>query len=129
MQSFFRFFIILFSFALFTGNILPVYASSDQLYVFYPTDIRPNSLQRKINDIYPTINTVAFGRVVDFYRQIEQLPPNAILSLKPVVSNKNNKQKTAFSKHIKGSLNGYYKEEYFLVSLEKPVDLTQLSQL
>ena len=56
-----------------------------RLYIFYPTDIRPKSLQEKINQSCTNINTVAFGRVVDFYRQVNQVPPNAIISLRPVV--------------------------------------------
>ncbi|MCU7835714.1 MAG: hypothetical protein KZQ83_10755 [gamma proteobacterium symbiont of Taylorina sp.] len=99
-------------------------ASANKLYVFYPTDVRPKSLQGKINTLCPEINTVAFGRVVDFYRQIDRMPPNAILSLKPVVTRKQTHQGG-----LKGTLNGQYKEEYVLVSLDKPVDLKNIAQL
>jgi len=99
-------------------------ASANKLYVFYPTDVRPKSLQTKINTLCPDINTVAFGRVVDFYRQIERLPPNAILSLNPVVT-----RKLPHQNSIKGSRKGQFEEEYLLVSLDKPVDVEKIEQL
>jgi len=98
--------------------------SAANLYVFYPSDIRPKALQDKINQRCPNVNTVAFGRVVDFYRQIEHVPPNAIVSLKPVV----HRQKS-YTESLKGNKNGRYVEEYLLVSINKPVDLKQIENL
>ena len=99
-------------------------AYATDIYVFYPTDIRPKSLQGKINHLCPDIKTIAFGRVVDFYRQIEQLPPQAIISLSPVIV-RNDK----YNADLKGSRQGQYEEDYVLISLDQPVDLTQIAQL
>lgn len=96
------------------------------LYVFYPTDIRPKSLQEKFNSICPEVKTVAFGRVVDFYRQIDSLPPNAVLSLKPVVTRGN---KASMTSVLQGTREGQNSEEYVLVAIDKTVDLAQLGQL
>ncbi len=103
-------------------------ANAIDLYVFYPTDIRPKSLQKKINSNCPNINTVAFGRIVDFYREIDKLPPKAILSLKPVVSH-DKVTKIPYTSHLNGSKQGQYNEEYILVSIDKPVNLKHLEQL
>jgi hypothetical protein len=106
-----------------------VVAYAADLYVFYPTDVRPKSLQEKINRICPDVNTVAFGRVVDFYRQIDKLPPNAILSLKPVVTRDKEQRKQAQESHLNGTRAGQNSEEYVLVSIAKGVDMAQLAQL
>jgi hypothetical protein len=89
----------------------------------------PKSLQIKIQALCPEIKTVAFGRITDFYRQIDQLPPNAILSLEPVVSRKELTQKKPYKSQLTGHYMTQYEEEYFLVSLNEKVDLTQLSSL
>ncbi|MCW8929966.1 MAG: hypothetical protein OQL19_07000 [Gammaproteobacteria bacterium] len=118
-----RYFLITFFLCTLWVVSLPI-VSAANLYVFYPTDIRPKSLQGKINALCPDINTVAFGRVVDFYRQIDQLPPNAILSLNPVVTRKQENNTS-----IKGSKDGLYEEEYLLISLDKPIDLADISKI
>ncbi len=122
MMSVIRYIIIsLFSLTVLMGALS---ASAANLYVFYPTDVRPKSLQGKINAICPEIKTVAFGRVFDFYRQIDHIPPNAILSLNPVVTRKQPKET-----NLKGGKNGQYEEEYLLVSLDKAVNIEELSKL
>jgi hypothetical protein len=120
------FFIHLLCTTAFIGSAGLNYAFSADLYVFYPTDIRPKSLQTKINKLCPDINAVAFGRIVDFYRQIDKVPPHAVLSLKPVVTRKVLTKKQDYKSQIKGSHSGQYEEAYFLVSLNKPVNLKQL---
>lgn len=105
-------------------GVSPVKCLATNLYIFYPTDIRPKSLQNQINQSCSKVNAVAFGRVVDFYRQINHVKPNAIISLKPVVRRQHN-----FSEELRGSKNGQYEEEYLLVTLNKPVDMSRLSEL
>jgi len=110
------FFILLFA--------LPIAEANNSLYVFYPTDIRPNKMEKHIGQHCPEIKSTVFGKIKDFEEQTERVPPDAILSYAPVI--KKNQQ---YSSVVHGLKQGRSDENYVLVSIKKPVDINNLSSL
>jgi len=98
--------------------------ASNRLYVFYPTDIRPNKMEKHISEHCPEITTTVFGKIKDFKEQILRFPPDAILSYAPVI--KNNQQYSSF---VKGFKHGLSNENYVLVSMNDPVNTSQLASI
>jgi hypothetical protein len=100
---------------------LQVVLANNSLYVFYPTDIRPNKMAKYITEYCPEINTTVFGRIKDFKEQIHRSPPDAILSYAPVIE-----KNLQYSSFVQGVKQGQSNEDYVLVSIKKPVALDQL---
>ena len=99
-------------------------AADNLLYIFYPTDIRPKKMEKHITRHCPEINIIVFGKIKDFEEQTQRVPPDAILSLPPVI-----KKSPNFSSHIEGLKDGQRKESYVLVSMNKAVDLSELGSI
>jgi hypothetical protein len=99
-------------------------AANNLLYVFYPTDIRPKKMEKHITRHCPEVNITVFGKIKDFEEQIQRVPPDAILSLPPVI-----KKNPNFSSHIEGLKEGQRQESYILVSMNKAVDLNDLGSI
>lgn len=55
-------------------------AHGQDLYVFYPTTIRPLVLQKKLSALCPELKVLVFGRYSDFAAKTAQDKPAAILS-------------------------------------------------
>ncbi|WP_196137151.1 hypothetical protein [Aliikangiella sp. G2MR2-5] len=96
---------------------------SQSLYVFVPTETRANVMQEKINSFCPGVEVTAFGRAKDFHKQIEQAPPNAILSLLPVLE-----RTSDYITALKGLKNGLETENYVLVSVDSPLKMSEIGQ-
>jgi len=99
---------------------LPLAAES--LYVFVPTEVRANVMQDKIGSFCSGVDVTVFGRAKDFHKQVKANPPNAILSLMPVVNHS-----ASFNSALNGSKNGSETEEYVLVSVDKGLDLAAIA--
>ena len=98
--------------------------ANNSLYVFYPTDIRPKKMEHHINQHCPEIDITVFGKIKDFEEQTQRFSPDAILSYSPVI-----KKNLNYSSLIQGFKQGKTEESYVLVSLEKAIDIKQLSLL
>ncbi len=99
---------------------LPLAAES--LYVFVPTEVRANVMQDKIGSFCSGIEVTVFGRAKDFHTQVETTPPNAILSLKPVID-----ASPTYKISTKGSKAGSETEDYVLVSVDKALTVAEVS--
>jgi len=99
---------------------LPLAAES--LYVFVPTEVRANVMQDKISSFCSGVDVTVFGRAKDFHKQVKASPPNAILSLMPVVNHS-----VAYKPALNGSKNGAEAEEYVLVSVDKGLDISAIA--
>lgn len=81
-------------------------------------------MEKHISRHCPEIDTTVFAKIKDFEELIQRIPPDAILSYAPVVNNK-----IQYSSLIQGYKQGQPDENYVLVSLDKAVDINQLSSL
>ncbi len=104
------------------GMIFPLSASAESLYVFIPTEVRANVMQDKIGAFCLDVDVTVFGRAKDFHKQMKISPPNAILSLMPVIN-----YNETYSATLNGSKNGSISEDYVLVSIDKALDLAAIT--
>lgn len=100
----------------------PLYAQQSLLYVFYPSTIRPQTLQKKLTDELPGVTVIVFGRYIDFAERVKLSAPDAILSKPDAL-----RQFDGYSLEISGIKNDSAEEPYILVLenkgiLEKPVE-------
>ena len=102
-------------------SILATPVLGDNLYVFVPTDVRAKVMQQDISTICPNVGVTVFGRGKDFRKQVKKSPPDAILSLLPVIDRSGN-----FETVMRGVQNGLTEESYVLVSVDKALDLGQI---
>ncbi|NQZ06923.1 MAG: hypothetical protein HRT35_07160 [Algicola sp.] len=102
-------------------SILATPVLGDNLYVFVPTDVRAKVMQQDISTICPNVGVTVFGRGKDFRKQVKKSPPDAILSLLPVID-----RSSDFETVMRGVQNGLTEESYVLVSVDKALDLGQI---
>jgi hypothetical protein len=102
-------------------GLLAAPVMAENLYVFVPTDVRAKAMQQDISSVCPNVTVTVFGRGKDFRKQVKKAPPDAILSLLPVID-----RSRAFEPVMRGVQNGFTEEEYVLVSVDKALDLGQI---
>ena len=102
--------------------MFPVFVTAQSLYVFIPTDVRANVIQKKIENFCSSVDVTVFGRAKDFHKQVKANPPDIILSSMPVVG-----QSSGFSVVLKGESNGLETEDYVLVSVDTDFDLASIA--
>ena len=105
-----------------TCLLFPLTSLAESLYVFVPTEVRANKLQQKIGKYCSGVDVTVFGRAKDFHNKIKESPPSAILSLLPVI-----KKNQLFDTAIQGKRNGLSNEDYVLVSVDNPLQLTNIA--
>lgn len=101
--------------------VMPV--SANNLFVFVPTNVRAKAMQQNISTICPGITVTVFARSKDFRKQVKKSPPDAILSLLPVI-NRNNPFETV----MRGMQKGDSEEEYILVSVDEPLEMSKVNK-
>jgi hypothetical protein len=99
-------------------------ADKPSMFVYLPTDVRPNAFQKMLNSAIPTVNVTVFGRVKDFQKNIKKQPPDAILSYRPVIDNE-----TGISVGLQGLDKGSPNESFVLISVGKTVEIQAETQL
>lgn len=99
-------------------------SAATSLYVFFPTEVRPKILQKKFTKLCPNIDTIVFGRINDYLKQLKIAPPEAIISLPPVIEKKP-EYKTLFQGQRNGSIN----EKYVLVSINEAIKTSNLASI
>jgi hypothetical protein len=99
-------------------------ADKPSMFVYLPSDVRPNAFQKMLNSAIPDVNVTVFGRVKDFQKNIKKQPPDAILSYRPVIDNEQ-----GISVGLQGINKGSPNESYVLISVGKKVELKAEKQL
>ena len=95
--------------------VQPVYA--DRLYVFYPSVVRTQIMQKKLSRALPGIDVRVFGRYRDFKAKTKADSPDAILSKAPVI-----KQVGGYLIKRQGLRDYDTNESYVLLSAGKQVN-------
>lgn len=91
-------------------------APKPRLYVFLPSPMRPHAMQSRLIKAYPKWDITVFGRYKEFERQINNAPPDAILTL-PVVAD----QFKTFQIKLKGARSGKADETCVLLSVNQAI--------
>ncbi len=99
-------------------------AYSESLFVFYPTKQRPHVIRKKLNEAFPKMKIVVFGRYKDFKKEIKNASPDAILTKIPMIEQIGN-----YSVKLKGNRGGSTDEPYVFLSVNEKIDLNGLSKL
>lgn len=100
--------------------IQPVYA--ERLYVFYPSVMRTQIMQKKLTRALPGIEVRVFGRYKDFRAKTKSDSPDAILSKAPVIQ-----QLGSYSIKRKGVRDNDTNEPYVLLSVGKRVNPAKMA--
>ena len=92
------------------GEVSDARANAPTVYVFAVLDVRPHVLEKLLEAEMPGVDVTVFGRVGDFSRALVEAPPDAALSLAPVLA--------SFGLHpaLQGTLAGSALEDYLVVS-------------
>ncbi len=97
-------------------SIQLVYA--ERLYVFYPSTVRTQVMQKELTNALPGIDIRVFGRYRDFKAKTKSDSPDMILSKPPVI-----KSLPKYSINLQGSKRRKTKEAYVLLSVTKNIKL------
>ncbi|MCB1042628.1 MAG: hypothetical protein KDC35_06805 [Acidobacteria bacterium] len=93
---------------------LPLWAQERQsCYVFMPSVNRPRAVQDELKTIFPELEMVVFGRVQEFYKRIQEDPPELVITYPAVIA-----ELTIFSSELNGQRAGTTSEPYMLVSVD-----------
>ncbi|WDE04803.1 hypothetical protein SG34_026405 [Thalassomonas viridans] len=103
--------------------ILSFPVQAESLFVFLPTQVRAKVMQQQISQVCPELEVTVFGRGKDFRRQIKNTPPNAVLSLMPIIE-----RLGSFDMVLQGSKNGQTREKYVIVSVGQPLAVQDMAQ-
>ncbi len=112
--------------ALFIGGMMcfcpPSY--SETLYVFYPTSMRSQIMEKELSEACPEVQLTVFGRYKDFTAKVGTDAPDAVLTKSPVLH-----QIGGYSVKMRGSRGGAAEEAYVLLSEEKAIDIAHLANV
>ena len=84
---------------------------AQKLYVFYPTFIRPKTMQEQLQKSFPGIEVMVFGRYKDFFAKVNSEKPDAILTKTPLLE-----QFPDYKIKFSGVRKGEIKEKYVILS-------------
>jgi len=87
--------------------------SSTNLYVFYPTHIRPQALETFLQNSFPNYKVTVFGRYKDFFNQVRQENPTAILTKPDLIH-----LLSPYRVQYRGQRKGSDLEHYCLLSIQ-----------
>ena len=96
------------------------WAAKPKLLVYVPTNITVREFQTRLQGQLPDLEIRAYGRIKDFERAINSENPDALLSY-PVVL-----ESQSIASSAQGERRGSPKDDYVLVTLEKPLPLETL---
>lgn len=97
-----------------------------KLYVFMPSNVRPNNMERFISDSCTQLQIQVFGRHRELRKGVEAAPPDAILAPDPVIKSIHYKE---FKSAMIGSRNNATEEKYVLVSVGQKIEMGQVAEL
>lgn len=104
------------------GLVFSSFSMASSVYVFIPTDMRTSLLQQDMQSLCPELDITVFGRAKDFHQQVQKVPPQGVLSLRPVVI-----QNDKFVPVLTGLKDNQITEKYLLVSVDKKQQLATLT--
>ncbi|MCP4348213.1 MAG: hypothetical protein GY795_22150 [Desulfobacterales bacterium] len=90
---------------------------SETLYVFYPSTISSQVMEKELGEACQGVQITVFGRYKDFKAKVGMDSPDAILTKEPVIS-----RTEGYSIQKKGTRKGSADEFYVLLSADKKVD-------
>ena len=104
-----------------TAVAFTAHAQSDKptIFVYLPTDIRPNAFQKMLEESAPNVAVTVFGRIRDFQKNLKGTPPDAVLAAHPVIED------LSLPIGMQGKAGGAVDEQYVLVSVGQEVDLAK----
>lgn len=96
--------------------------AGEKVYVFYPTTVRAKTIQHNFMNLCPGADVTVFDVYNQFIAKVKSEPPDAILS-KPFLFN----QLDGFSIVLNGYRNGKNIEPYVLISVDKKMTVTDIT--
>ncbi|MFN3198985.1 MAG: hypothetical protein ACE366_11360 [Bradymonadia bacterium] len=101
--------------------VVPAQALAEStLYVFLPSNVRPKKLEKLLSEHMPGVTVVAFGRVKDFEKTLASTPPDAILTVSPMVD------AVGMKASLLGTRGGTDSEPLFLIAVGQVADQSAL---
>lgn len=94
------------------------------LFVFWPTTIRPNMLEKRLQEFMPGVRVVVFGRYYDFIAKVAEERPDAILTNPSLAG-----QFSGYASGVRGLLNGSTEAAWVVLSPNRALDLSRSSAL
>lgn len=104
----------------------PVQDNTPRLYVYLPSNIRPFVMQKRLQEACPGLSITVFGHHREMSRAVRTAPPEAILSLEPVVSVD---RYDMFTKTLLGERKGKRFADMVLLSREKRIETAKLAEI
>jgi hypothetical protein len=92
------------------------------LYIFYPSIARPQTIQDKVEKVFHGTTVTAFGRYNDFSAKIEIEPPDMIITKTMII-----RQLNSYTPVLHGYRNGKSEDSYVLLSINQPIDLKNIT--
>src|SRR5512133_688998 len=92
------------------------------LYIFYPSIVRPQTIQDKVETVFQGTTVTVFGRYNDFSAKIEIEPPDMVITKTMLI-----KQLGSYTPVLHGYRNGKSEDSYVLLSINQPVDLKSIT--
>ena len=87
------------------------------LYIFYPSIVRPQTIQDKVEKVFHGTTVTVFGRYNDFSAKIGIEPPDMIITKTMLI-----RQLGSYTTVLNGFRNGKSEDKYVLLSINQPVD-------
>ena len=100
--------------------------SKPKLYVFVPSNVRPNNMERFISDSCTQLQIQVFGRHRELRKGVEVAPPDAILAPDPVLTSG---LYEGYRAALVGSRANATEEKYVLLSVGQKVEIREIPEL
>jgi hypothetical protein len=94
---------------------------AQNLYVFYPTDVRPAAVESQLKQACAGVQITIFGRQKDFASNVTSGSPEAVLT-----SGETATQLAGYAPKLQGVAKGAKSEDLILVSVDKGLDVAGL---
>lgn len=98
----------------FVSLFASIVSGNEKLYVFYPSTFDFQSMQNKMADALPGINTTVFSRYDEFASKMKTEPPEAVIT-KPILIQE---QFIDYELILNGERNGKTEGSYVLLSID-----------
>ena len=102
-------------------------SQSARLYVFLPSNIRPHVMRQALVGACPEMDITVFSRFLEFQARTKEIPPDALLSLRPVIDGK--EEYDAYRPVLTGNLGGAREEAYAFLSVNRQIEPRNMDSL
>lgn len=97
-------------------------AGKATVYVYLPTKGKPALLEKALVAALPNVEVTAFGRVADFKTTLAATPPDAVITLRPML------EELKMPVALQGTKAGAAAEPYLILAVENALDRKQLAE-